>query len=230
MFQREKTNPTSAYMLFVMPKLIGIGSLGDSNAIICSLSACGVASADLLRKTQLCFLQRSFLPVGGMRDAAHVTTILDVTRVRRWVRNFHYFSKQSRPRYEEPSLFYCIFSFWLPRVTQKKTVITKNWITSKFYLDWHQTSATLGQACVADISKVSILYFKNSLFHWDSKNVLQMSSPALQAIWIRRAKFSMTLPHSSLGIALIVAVIAAFRSGIVWGFLPYTLSLRYPHR
>jgi len=49
-------------------------------------------------------------------------------------------------------------------------------------------------------------------------------------IWIWRAKFSMTLPHSSLGIALIVAVIAAFRSGIVWGFLPYTLSLRYPHR
>ena len=39
----------------------------------------------------------------------------------------------------------------------------------------------------------------------------------------------MTLPHSSLGIALIAAVIAAVRSGIVWGLLPYTLSLRYPH-
>jgi len=39
----------------------------------------------------------------------------------------------------------------------------------------------------------------------------------------------MTLPHSSLGIALIAAVIAAFRSGIVAGLLPYTLSLRYPH-
>jgi len=38
----------------------------------------------------------------------------------------------------------------------------------------------------------------------------------------------MTLPHSSLGIALIAAVIGAFRSGIVWGLLPYTLSLRYP--
>ena len=48
-------------------------------------------------------------------------------------------------------------------------------------------------------------------------------------IWIRREKFSMTLPHSSLGIALIAAVIAAFRSGTVWGLLPYTLSLRYPH-
>ena len=49
-------------------------------------------------------------------------------------------------------------------------------------------------------------------------------------IWIRWAKFSMILPHSSLGIALIAAVIAAFRSGLVWGLLPYTLSLRYPHR
>jgi len=38
----------------------------------------------------------------------------------------------------------------------------------------------------------------------------------------------MNLPHSSLGIALIAAVIATFRSGIVWGLLPYTLSLRYP--
>ena len=47
-------------------------------------------------------------------------------------------------------------------------------------------------------------------------------------IWIRREKFSMTLPHSSLGIAFIAAVIAAFRSGIVWGLLPYTLSSRYP--
>ena len=48
-------------------------------------------------------------------------------------------------------------------------------------------------------------------------------------IWIQDAKFSMTLPHSSLGIAPIAAVIAAFRSGIVWGLSPYTLSLRYPH-
>ena len=48
-------------------------------------------------------------------------------------------------------------------------------------------------------------------------------------IWIRRAKFLMTLLHSSFGIALVAVVIAAFRSGIVWGLLPYTLSLRYPH-
>ena len=51
----------------------------------------------------------------------------------------------------------------------------------KFYLDWHKTSATLGQACVTDISKVSSLCYKNSLFHWRSKNVFQMSSPALEA-------------------------------------------------
>jgi len=49
-------------------------------------------------------------------------------------------------------------------------------------------------------------------------------------VWIRWAKFLMTLPHSSLGIALIAAVIAAFMSGTVWGLLPYILSLRYPHR
>jgi len=47
----------------------------------------------------------------------------------------------------------------------KKTVITKNRITSKIYLDWHKTSAKVGQAFVADISKVSSLYCKNSLFH-----------------------------------------------------------------
>jgi len=49
-------------------------------------------------------------------------------------------------------------------------------------------------------------------------------------IWIRRAKFSMTLPHSSLGIALIAAVIAAFRSGIVWGFVDSSQGVCYPRR
>ena len=48
--------------------------------------------------------------------------------------------------------------------------------------------------------------------------------------WIRQAKLSMTLMHSSLGITVIVAVIADFMSGIAWGLLIYTLSLRYPHR
>jgi len=40
----------------------------------------------------------------------------------------------------------------------------------------------------------------------------------------------MTLQHSSLEIALVAAVIVAFRSGIVWELFPYTVSLRYPHR
>ena len=47
---------------------------------------------------------------------------------------------------------------------------------------------------------------------------------------IRRAKLSMTRTHSSLGISLIFAVIAALSSPIVWGLFSYTLSLRYPHR
>jgi len=61
------------------------------------------------------------------------------------------------------------------------------------------------------------------------KNVLQMSSPALQAHLDQAGKGLDDLPHSSLGIALIAAVIAAFRSGIAWGLLPYTLPLRYRH-
>jgi len=65
-------------------------------------------------------------------------------------------------------------------VTQKKRSSPQIEWLPKFYLDRHKTSATLCQACVADISKVSSLYFKNSLFHWRSKDVLQMSSPALQ--------------------------------------------------
>ena len=69
----------------------------------------------------------------------------------------------------------------LYRVTQKERSSPKIEQLPKFYLDWHKTSATSGQACVTDISKVSSLYYKNSLFRWRSKNVLQMSSPALQA-------------------------------------------------
>ena len=65
----------------------------------------------------------------------------------------------------------------------KKTVITQIQITFKilFRLTQNFSYCTLGKACVADISKVSSLYYKNYLFHWRSKNVLQMRSPALQA-------------------------------------------------
>jgi len=53
-----------------------------------------------------------------------------------------------------------------------------------------------------------------------------MSSPALQAHLDLAGK---VLDDPPLGITLIAAVIAAFRSGIVWGLLPHTLFLRYPH-
>ena len=69
----------------------------------------------------------------------------------------------------------------LYKVTQKNGLHQKSNNFQNVYLDWHKTSAALGQTCVADISKVSSLYYKNYLFHWRSKNVLQMVTPALQA-------------------------------------------------
>ena len=63
------------------------------------------------------------------------------------------------------------------RVTQKKRSSQKIEYLPKFYLEWHKTSATLGQACVADISKVSSLYYKNSLFHWRSKKCASYELP-----------------------------------------------------
>jgi len=63
------------------------------------------------------------------------------------------------------------------RVTQKK-VITKNRITSKNLFRLTQNFIYIRSSLC---SRVSSLYYKNSLFHWRSKNVLQMSSPALQA-------------------------------------------------
>ena len=80
----------------------------------------------------------------------------------------------------QPYIYILVF-FHIHRVTHKKRSSPKIEYRPKFYLDWHKTSATLGQACVADISKVSSLYYKKSLFQWRSKNVLQMSSPALKA-------------------------------------------------
>ena len=112
-------------------------------------------------------------------------------------------------------------------MTQKK-VITKNRITSKISFRLTQNFSCIRSKCAADISKVSNLYYKISLFHWRSKMCFKWAPRSCRRIWIWRSKFSITLPHSSIGIAHIAVVIAAFRSGIVWGLLPYTLSLRHP--
>ena len=75
------------------------------------------------------------------------------------------------------------------------------------------------------------MYYKNSLFYGAFQNVLQISSPALQAHFDPVGKvLDDPLPYSSLGIALMTAVIAAFWLGMVWGLLPYILSLRCPNR
>jgi len=64
------------------------------------------------------------------------------------------------------------------RVTQK-TVITKNLITSKIWFRLTQNFSYIRSSLCS--RQVSSLYYKNSLFHWRSKNVLQMSFQALQA-------------------------------------------------
>jgi len=50
-------------------------------------------------------------------------------------------------------------------------------------------SATLVQACVADISKISSLYYRNSLFHWRSKMCSKWAPRRCRYIGIRRATF-----------------------------------------
>ena len=112
------------------------------------------------------------------------------------------------------------------RVTQKM-VITKNRITSKILFRVTQNFRYIRSS----LCRRHLHSFKSVLQILFVSLVLKKWAPqCCRHIWIRRAKFSITLPHSSLGIALIVDVIAAFRSRIVWGLLPYTLSLRYPHR
>ena len=64
----------------------------------------------------------------------------------------------------------------------KTTVITKNRITSKVLFRLTQNFSYIRSSlCIADISKISSLYYKNSFFPWRSKNVVQMTSPALEA-------------------------------------------------
>ena len=63
----------------------------------------------------------------------------------------------------------------------KKTVITKNRITSKISFRLTQTFRYIRSGLCSRHLQSSSLYYKNSLFDWHSKNVLQMSSPSLQA-------------------------------------------------
>ena len=108
------------------------------------------------------FGEQSFLPIG-----CHCCDVVCHVQRKVWTDRFFFISVQA------DEIIY--------RMTQKKRSSPKIEQLPNFYLDWHKTSATLGQACVADISKVSSLFYKNSLFHWRPKNVLQMSAPALQA-------------------------------------------------
>ena len=63
----------------------------------------------------------------------------------------------------------------------KNTVITKNRITSKIAFRLTQNSSYIRSSlCSRHLQSFKSL-LKNSLFHWRSKNVLHMSSPALQA-------------------------------------------------
>ena len=108
----------------------------------------------------------------------------------------------------------------------KQTVTTKNRITSKISFRLTQNFSYIRPSlCSRHLQSFKCVLQKLFVSLALKKMCSKWAPRRCRHIWIRRAKFSMTLPHSSLGIALI----AAFRSGIVWGLLPYTLSLRYPH-
>ena len=64
-------------------------------------------------------------------------------------------------------------------------------------------------------TKFEICALKNVCFIDTQKICSRFAPPRCRHTWTRRAKFWITLTHSSLGIALILAVIAALRSGIV---------------
>ena len=66
------------------------------------------------------------------------------------------------------------------KLTQKWRSSSKNELYKKFCSDGLNILALLDQASVADASCVLNSYYENSLFHWGSENVLQMSSPAWQ--------------------------------------------------
>ena len=102
---------------------------------------------------------------------------------------------------------------------------SKNRITSKILFRMTQNFSYIRSSLCSRHLQSFKSVLQKLLVSLASKNVLQIVSPALQA-----HLDPATLPNSSLGIAFMAAVIAAFRSGILWGLLTYTLSLRYPHR
>ena len=134
-------------------------------------------------------------------------------------------SYQLSVRVRIKSVVWYLICVLIYRVTQK-TVITKNRITSKILFRLTQNFSYIRSSLCSRHLQSYKSVLQKLFVSLALKKVCSKRAPRrCTHIWIRRAKFSMTLPHSSLGIALI----AAFRSGIVWGLLPYTLSLRYPH-
>jgi len=60
-------------------------------------------------------------------------------------------------------------------------VITENRITSKLLFILTQNFSYIRSSLCSRHLQISSMYYKNSLFHWRSKDVLQMSSTAQQA-------------------------------------------------
>ena len=99
----------------------------------------------------------------------------------------------------------------------KKTVITKNRIASKILFRLTQNFSYIRSSLCSRHLQSFKSVLQKLFVSLTLKKVLQMSSRALQAHLDPAGKVLDALPHSSLGIALIVAMISAFRSGIVWG-------------
>ena len=115
-----------------------------------------------------------------------------------------------------PSIFKNVFV--VVQSDTKKPIITQNRITARILFQSTQNSSyTLGQIYVEHISKVLSLYYIYLLFHWSPNKyapneILGSAGTFGCTFGYDGEKIAMT---SSLEIALICAMIAAFRSGIV---------------
>ena len=115
--------------------------------------------------------------------------------------------------------------FWMYRLTKKNGHHQKSNNFQILFRLTQNISYIRSSLCSRHLQSLKSVLQQKLCFTGAQKMCSKWAPRCCRHIWIRRAKFSMTLPHSSLGIALI----AAFMSAIVWGLLPYTLSLRYPH-